>query len=73
MPRPEKSRLLTVAMVAIAPNTAAVPPKAYMISAGPLENCSVTLISRDSIRPMKNVKASSRTTPMLLFLVFSIP
>ncbi|MNY19135.1 hypothetical protein D3C86_1525560 [compost metagenome] len=44
-----------------------------MISAGPLENESVALISRDSIRPMKNVKASSRTTPMLLFLVFSMP
>ncbi len=56
----------------MAPNTAAVPPKAYMISAGPLENCSTDPIRRDSIRPMKKVKASSRTTPMLLFLVFSM-
>ncbi|XQU70286.1 hypothetical protein OJJOAM_003017 [Cupriavidus sp. H18C1] len=72
LPRPEKSRLLTVATVAIVAKTAAVPPNAYMISAGPFENCSTEPMIRDSIRPMKNVKASSSTTPMALFLVFSI-
>ena len=37
LPRPEKSRLLTVATVAITPKMIAVPPNAVMISAAPFE------------------------------------
>ena len=37
LPRPEKSRLLTVAMVAMAAKITPVPPKAIMMSDGPFE------------------------------------
>ena len=72
LPRPEKSRLLTVAMVAIAVKITPVPPKASMISDGPFEKPSTKLRMRDSIRPMKNVKPSSTNTPTALSLVFWI-
>ena len=39
---PDRSRLITVASVAIAKNTAAVPPKAVMISEGPFLKPSTT-------------------------------
>ena len=52
---------------------APVPPAAMAIMPPPLEKPSATCRMRESIRPMKKVKASSRTTPMPLFLVFSMP
>ena len=63
LPMPEKSRLEMVAIVAMAANTTAVPPKADMIRLPPFEKPSIEPIRRDSIRPMKKVKPSSRTTP----------
>jgi hypothetical protein len=69
---PVKSRLDTVATVAITPKIAAVPPKAVMMSWAPLEKPRIEPIIRDSIRPMKNVKPSSSATPMPLFLNLSI-
>ncbi len=52
--------------------TPPVPANAVMISAVPLEKPSTWPIRRDSIRPMKNVKASSTGTPAAEFLVFSM-
>ena len=57
---PDRSRLITVASDAIAKNTTAVPPKAVITSDGPFLKPSTIASMRDSIRPMKNVKASSR-------------
>ena len=67
-----RSRLITLARLAIATNTTAVPPKAVMISDAPLLKPSTAARMRDSIRPMKNVKPSSTGTPAAEFLVFSI-
>ena len=71
-PMPERSRLMTDAKLAITKNTPAVPPKAVMISSGPLEKPSVWPIMRESIRPIKNVKPNNTGTPMAEFLVFSM-
>ena len=54
------------------PNTIAVPPKAVMTSCEPLLMPITKPSRRDSMTPMKNVKASSRTTPSELFLFFSM-
>ena len=72
LPIPEKSRLETVATVAITPKIAAVPPKAVITSDAPLEKPSTWPIKRDSITPMKKVKPSKTTTPRPEVLVFSI-
>ena len=56
---PERSRLMRVDSDAIAKNTTAVPPNAVMISVEPFFMPSTNASRRDSIRPMKNVKASS--------------
>ena len=58
--------------MAMTPNTAAVPPNASITRLAPLLMPSTKPSSRDSIRPMKKVKASSRPTPIGLFLNFSI-
>ena len=49
-----------------------MPAKAVMISPAPLDRPSTKPSIRDSIRPMKNVNASSTGTPAAEFLVFSI-
>ena len=72
LPMPVKSRLETVAMVAMTAKMPAVPPKAVMISEAPLEKPSTWPISRESISPMKKVKPSSRPTPITLFLNLSM-
>jgi hypothetical protein len=72
LPMPDRSRLITVASEAITKNTPAVPAKAVMISSEPFLKPSTMAIMRESIRPMKKVKASSTGTPAAEFLVFSI-
>ncbi|MNT41647.1 hypothetical protein D3C72_1780140 [compost metagenome] len=72
LPMPEMSRLITVASDAITKNTPAVPANAVMISCEPLLKPSTMAIRRESIRPMKNVKASSTGTPAAECLVFSM-
>ena len=52
---------------------APVPPAAMAIIVPPFEKPSATCRTRDSIRPMKKVKPSSRAIPSGLFLVFSMP
>ena len=49
-----------------------VPPKAVMISSGPLRKPRVMAIKLESIRLIKKVKPSSTGTPVAEFLVFSI-
>ncbi len=68
---PVKSRLLVVAMVAMVAKMAAVPPKAIMISWAPLFMLSTKPSMRDSIIPMKKVKAINQTMPAELFLLRS--
>ena len=51
---------------------APVPAKAIMIRLAPLARPSTEPTRRDSIMPMKKVKASSTGTPAAEFLVFSI-
>ena len=53
-------------------NTPAVPPMAVMTSSEPFLKPSTMPMMRDSIRPMKKVKASSTGTPAAEFLVFSM-
>ena len=53
-------------------NTRPVPANAVMMSTGPLAMPSTKPSSRDSITPMKNVKASRIGTPAEEFLFFSI-
>ncbi len=73
LPRPEKSRLLTVAMVAMAAKIDAGAAECQHDAArGPLENPRMKLRSRDSMSPMKNVKPSSTSTPRPLSFVFSM-
>ncbi|MCY1374328.1 hypothetical protein D9M69_616640 [compost metagenome] len=72
LPMPERSRLITVEMLAMMKNTPAVPPNAVMIRLAPLLKPSTPASRRESIRPMKNVKASSTGTPAAEFLVFSM-
>lgn len=69
---PEKSRLLSVAIVAIMEKIAPVPPNASIISEEPFEKPMIKLSKRDSISPMKNVKLRSTKTPAVLFFVRSI-
>ena len=70
---PVKSRLVVEATPASVTKIAPVPPAAMAIIVPPLEKPSATCRMRESIRPMKKVKPSRRTTPMALSLVFSIP
>ena len=63
---------MTVARLAMAKNTPAVPPKAVMIRSEPFLKPSTMAIMRESIRPMKKVKASNTGTPAAEFLVFSM-
>ena len=72
LPMPDKSRLITVARLAITTNTPAVPAKAVMISSEPFLKPSTIPIKRESISPIKKVNASSTTTPMAECLVFSM-
>ena len=67
-----RSRLITVARLAITKKTPAVPPKAVMINSEPFLKPSTMAIRRESISPMKKVKASNTGTPVAEFLVFSI-
>ena len=69
---PVKSRLMTVARLAMTKNTPAVPPNAIMISSEPFLNPSTMAIRRDNINPMKNVNANNTGTPAAEFFVFSI-
>ena len=52
---------------------APVPPAARAIIEPPFEKPSATCNMRDSIRPMKKVKPSSKATPKPLSLFFSMP
>ena len=72
LPMPSRLRLMTLDRLAITKNTPAVPPNAVMIRSGPFLKPSTMEIMRDSIRPMKKVKASSTGTPAAEFLVFSM-
>ena len=63
----------TMASVAIDTKITAVPPKASAMRLAPFARPSTAPSMRDSMRPMKNVKPRSSTTPMPLFLVFSMP
>ena len=72
LPMPERSRLITLARLAITKNTPAVPPNAVMISSEPFLKPSTMAIMRDNMSPMKNVKASITGTPAAEFLVFSM-
>ena len=72
LPSPEISRLMMLDRLAITKNTPAVPPNAVMIRLGPFLNPSTIAIRRDSISPMKKVKASSTGTPAAEFLVRSM-
>ena len=72
LPMLDRSRLITLARLAMAKKTAAVPPKAVMINDDPLLKPRIAASRRDSIRPMKNVKPSNSATPMLEFLNFSM-
>ena len=69
---PLKSRLITLAKVAITTITPAVPAKAVMTSDAPLLKPSTAANMRDSINPIKKVKPSNTGTPKAEFLVFSI-
>ena len=69
---PLKSRLMTVARLAMTTITPAVPANAVMTSDAPLLKPSTMAIMRDSIKPMKKVKPSNTGTPAAEFLVFSI-
>ena len=72
LPMPDRSRLMTVDKLAMTKNTPAVPANAVMIRSGPFLKPSIMEIMRDSIKPMKKVKASSTGTPAAEFLVFSM-
>ena len=72
LPMPDKSRLMTLAKTDMTANTPAVPPKAVMIRSGPFLKPKTMAIMRDSMRPMKNVKASKTNTPVEECLVFSM-
>ena len=63
---------MTLASVAMTKNTPAVPPMAVMTSSEPFLKPKIVPIMRDSIRPMKKVKARSTGTPAAEFFVFSI-
>ena len=69
---PSRLRLITLDRLAMTKNTPAVPPNAVMMSSEPFLKPRIIEIMRDSISPMKNVKASSTGTPAAEFLVFSI-
>ena len=58
--------------VAMPRKMAPVPAKAVMIRLAPLVSPSTVPTRRDSIRPMKKVKASSIGTPAAEFFVFSM-
>jgi modulator of FtsH protease len=64
--------MITLARLAITKNTPAVPANAVMMRSVPFLKPSTMPIRRESIRPMKNVKASSTGTPAAERLVFSI-
>ena len=72
LPMPDRSRLITLATLAMTKNTPAVPANAVMISSEPLLKPRMVPIMRESIRPMKNVKPNSTGTPAAECLVFSM-
>ncbi len=67
-----RSRLMIVDSEAMPRKMVPVPAKAIMIRLAPLLRPSTAPIKRDSITPMKNVKASRIGTPAAEFLNFSI-
>ena len=67
-----RSRLITLERLAMTKKTPAVPPKAVMIRSGPFLKPNTMAIMRESIKPMKNVKANNTGTPVAEFLVFSM-
>ena len=67
-----RSRLMTMDRLDMTKKMKAVPPKAVMIRSEPFLKPKTMANMRESIRPMKNVKASSTGTPAALFLVFSM-
>ena len=67
---PLKSRLITVDRLAMRKNTPAVPPKAVMISSAPFLKPRTMAIMRESMMPMKKVKANKTGTPLAVSLVF---
>ena len=72
LPMADRSRLMTDDRLAMPRNTTPVPAKAVMMSSAPLARPSTLPTRRDSISPMKKVKASSTGTPAAEFLVFSM-
>ena len=72
LPMLDKSRLMTVAKLAITKKTPAVPPKAVITSSVPFLKPKTIAMSRESISPMKKVKPSKKTIPKEEFLFFSM-
>ena len=72
LPMAETSRLITDESVAMPRKTAPVPAKAVITRLAPFDRPSTVPTRRDSMRPMKKVKASSTGTPAAEFLVFSM-
>ena len=68
--KPSRSRLTMVLRLAMMKNTAAVPPKAVMMRSEPFLKPSTMASKRESMRPMKKVKASKTGTPAAESLVF---
>ena len=59
LPKPEMSRLMTDAKLAITKKTPAVPPNAVITSSAPFLKPKTMAIMRESMRPMKKVKPSN--------------
>src|SRR6218665_1458605 len=72
LPIHDRSRLMTDDSAAMPKKIAPVPAKASMIRLPPFDRPSTMPTMRDSIRPMKKVKASSTATPVDEFFVFSM-
>ena len=72
LPMPDKSRLITLAKLAMTANTPAVPAKAVMMRSGPFLKPKTMAMRRDSMRPMKKVKANKTNTPLEECFVFSM-
>ena len=72
LPMLDKSLLITVARLAMAKKTPAVPPKAVITISVPFLKPKTIAISRESISPIKKVKPSKKTMPREESLFFSM-
>ena len=59
LPMPDKSRLMTVAKLAITKNTPAVPANAVITNSEPFLKPNTMAIMRESMRPIKKVNANN--------------